>query len=115
MKTFGVMLVLAIVATIGLFTSYQESHYHDHVATCTVTGKDRTSGSGDSGSSDMRVYTKQCDTLHDSDSMWRGKYNSSNLFGQIQIGHTYRFEVAGYRSGILSAFPNIVAIKGEVK
>jgi hypothetical protein len=109
MNRMAAAAALVAVAALAIGVDYSAAHHNDHVATCHVTGKDRTSKSD--GSSDMRIYTSDCDTLADSDSTWYGKHNSSNLYGQIQPGHAYRFRIAGYRSGLTSTFPNIIAIE----
>lgn len=105
MKT-AIGVVLVIIAAIG--GSYLLTHHDDHTATCHVTGKDRTSKHD--GSSDMRVYTSNCGTLTNNDSFWYGKHRSADLWGEIQPGHTYRFRIAGYRSGFGSTFPNIIEV-----
>lgn len=104
------VVVLLIGAVAG---SYIRAHYNEHDAVCTVTSKDR-GASTDSGSSHYRIYTEQCGTLEDVDSWLRGKTNSADIYGRIQPGHTYRLHVAGWRLGLTSDFPNILAVS-EVK
>lgn len=103
------LIALALLAGLALFGWSAVDHYHEHDAVCTVTNMDR--GMDSSGNSHYRVYTKQCDTLADEDSLWFGKWNSSDLWGQIQVGRTYTFHVAGVRSGLLSSFANIISVK----
>lgn len=102
-------IVLGVLLIGVVILSNVRAHYNEHDATCTVTGKDRGANS-DSGSSHYRVYTKQCGTLEDVDSWWRGKTNSADLYGQIEPGHTYTFHVAGWRLGLTSDFPNIFRV-----
>lgn len=94
--------LLGLVATAILFALIIDdvvggdawaAHYNEHDATCAVTSKDR--GMNQDGNSNYRVHTKQCDTLEDVDSRWFGKYDSSNAYGEIQVGQTYIFHVAG--------------------
>lgn len=109
----GGFIAVALLVILSLIVSYAGATYHDHVATCIVTGKDRVS-TGTSGSSDARVYTKQCDTLRVADSFWLGLHNSSNIYGGIQSGHTYRLRISGWRLGWTSSFPRIVAVNADL-
>jgi hypothetical protein len=49
-------------------------------------------------------------TFADTDSLLSGKFNSSDVFGELRIGHTYTLRVRGYRLGFLSEYPNILSI-----
>jgi hypothetical protein len=100
---------LVLLGAIGLGMDYAWVHNNEHDATCTVTGKDR--GMDQNGNSNYRIYTSNCDTLEDTDSMWFGKWNSSDVFGQIQPNKTYVFHVAGVRNGWASSFANIITVK----
>jgi len=48
------------------------------------------------------------------DQFFYGKFNSSNLYGKLEIGKTYEFEIRGFRIPILSMYPNIKSYK-EIK
>ncbi|CAM2953478.1 hypothetical protein [Skermania piniformis] len=75
---------------------------------CLVDGKDRTTTVRDGKqASDMRVYTT-CGTFTVTDN-WVSGNRSADLYGSLREGRTYRFETTGYRSGLLSQFPTIVA------
>ncbi|MBL4951062.1 DUF1523 family protein [Neobacillus sp. YIM B02564] len=45
------------------------------------------------------------------DSLIRGKFNSSDIYAEIKVGHKYKFKVYGYRVPALSMYENIVSIK----
>ncbi len=79
--------------------------YNPQTLTCTVTDKDRGSNGGG-----YRIYTEECGTLGNQDSLWRGKFDSADFQGRIQIGNTYEFELAGPRFGLFSWFPNVYAV-----
>lgn len=102
----GVAVVVCVLLSGMVAASVSAATRNPHWQTCTVTGKDRGKDSGS-----YRIYTKQCDTLADEDSWINGKHNSSNLYGQIEVGHTYEFRIVGYRSGIGSHFANILDIR----
>lgn len=93
------VLVLALVG----FGVYGGLRTTEHSA-CEVTDKDRTSNS--EGKSSMRVYTT-CGTFEVADSVFVGRWDSADVYGDIEIGQTYDFTVRGFRIPIASTFPNI--------
>jgi hypothetical protein len=103
----AVALLICVVLSAGAVTKVAGATRNPHWQTCTVNDKDR--GGKDKGT--YRIYTEQCDTLADEDSWINGKHNSSNLYGRIEVGHTYQFRIVGYRSGIGSHFANILDMR----
>lgn len=73
-------------------------------STITVDSKER--GRGDS-SNDL-VYTAD-KTFKVGDSWTRGRFNSADTYGMLRPGCSYRVTHYGYRLGLISAFPNIIA------
>jgi hypothetical protein len=99
-----VFLILGTIALpIGL--TYDYAHHNPRTEECTVTEKDR---GGENGS--YRVYTEECGVLANQDSMWLGKYDSADVWAQIEPGQTYTFRIVGWRNEFFSNFPNIVEI-----
>lgn len=45
------------------------------------------------------------------DAVWFAKFNSSDFYGDLDIGKHYRLKVYGWRISILSMYPNIVRMK----
>jgi len=85
--------------------SYGQAHYNERVMTCQVEDKDR------GGNSDgMRVYTS-CGTFQNTDSWWRGKTDSGDLWADIKVGKEQSFKVVGWRFGLLGDFPNVLEVK----
>lgn len=82
--------------------SYSQTHYKERTVEAKVLDKDRT------GEGDMRVYTDK-GVFINADSVWRGKHNSADWWAKWKVGETYRFDVAGWRLGVTSDFPNIFA------
>lgn len=99
--------VMAALVVGWLPASYAFAH-NDRTLTCTVTDKDR---GGDEGS--YRVYTEECGQLANEDSMWRGKYDSADVWQDLKVGETYKLHVVGYRIPFLSQFPNVLSVEGE--
>jgi len=56
------------------------------------------------------IFTKQ-EVFENTDSFWKAKFNSSDVYGQIEPGKTYEAEVYGWRVPFLSWYRNIVWIK----
>lgn len=103
---FGALAVLAIVAVpVGYVVA---CYHHVQHLTCTVEDKDRTSNNG---SSDMRVYTKECGNLVVQDATFRKNFHSSDTFAAIKVGERYEFTTIGYRIPFMSEFPNIVEVE----
>lgn len=99
---FVVMVVFGIV-----------SFFHTSTATdCVVNGKDRVSVSnGDGGSrSEVRIYTDNCGTMMMKDTMFRGVFNSADMYGSVREGETYDVSTYGFRIPVLSQFPVITDI-----
>lgn len=113
--TPGCGFYLAMFILLGLCcggAGLYRANYNNHVTTCTVESKDR--GMSHDGKSHYRVYTKQCGVLANEDQMFVGKFNSADIQGQLEPGHTYRLRVTGWRLPFFSSFPNIISVEGEV-
>lgn len=77
--------------------------------TFTVTEKERVS---DGESSYYLVYTDG-ETFKNSDILALGKFDSSDVYGRIEIGEKYRATVCGWRVPWLSWHRNIVSMAKE--
>lgn len=53
---------------------------------------------------------KQIVTYEIEDSLMQGKFNSSDIYGSIEVGKKYTFEIVGERNEFLSMYPNIVRV-----
>ena len=45
------------------------------------------------------------------DSFWYWQWNTSDLYGQIKSGQTWKFKTSGVRFSIFSWYPNIIEMK----
>ncbi|MCO6011530.1 hypothetical protein NE236_41925 [Actinoallomurus purpureus] len=110
-RTIGCLTVGCLGLVIGgiVVEGVASSTYNEHWRTCTVLSKDR--GADHDGNSHYRIYTRDCGVLGDEDSLVRGKTNSADIYSQIQPGKTYRLRVVGFRLGLTSDFPNILAVQ----
>ena len=44
------------------------------------------------------------------DSLWKGRYDSADVYNMIIPNHTYRFTTGGYRVPLFSLYPNIYEV-----
>ena len=56
------------------------------------------------------IYTNR-GVFRNSDALWHFKFNSSDIYGNLDEGAHYRLKVYGWRIPILSMYPNIVRAK----
>lgn len=97
-----------LLAAFGAVSLYQSSATGETV-TLTVRDKERiVTGSGDSTSSKYIVYAEG-ETFENTDSMFDGKFNSSDLQGGLERGHTYKCRVNGWRNPFFSMHRNIIS------
>ena len=133
-KTFFVAIMIAVILVLSIgyeaIFSFNDTEY-----TITVTDKERIyKGSGDTSSSKYLVFgdDKVNDNIsfvmayvgdddngnslvfENTDCFIRGKWNSSNIQGQLKEGNTYKVTVVGYRVSFFSMYQNIIKIE-EVK
>ena len=117
-KTFfvAIMITVILVLSIGyeVIFSFNDTEY-----TITVTDKQRIyEGSGNTSSSKYLVFGDDENgnslVFENTDCFIRGKWNSSNIQGQLKEGNTYKVTVVGYRVSFFSMYQNIIKIE-EIK
>ena len=107
------IIVIAIV--IGLIVGVVGS-FNDHTYAITVTNKERiTEQNGDDIDSKYLIYGTdkkgQDYVFENTDSLFRGKFNSSDIYGSIKKDKIYEVTVVGYRVHFLSWYENIIKYK----
>jgi hypothetical protein len=110
---FGVLI--AVLIAFGLYLSF-----NDHEYTITVTDKDRIVESNDNEvNSKYIVWGKTPDgealVFENTDNVFRLKFNSSNVQGELEIGETYKITVVGIRVPFLSWYENIIKLERIAK
>jgi len=115
MKTgiIGIAVVL-ILGSVG----YNVARYSStEEVTITVTDKERiVESNGDSGTtSKYLIFTEdengKTETFENTDELFMGKWNSSDVQGGLKIGETYTVKVIGFRLSFFSTYRNIIEIK----
>ena len=78
-------------------------------ATITVSDKERIVESDSDGntSSKYLIFTEN-EVFENTDSLFRMKFNSSDLQGSLKKGETYQCDVYGWRVPFLSSYRNLV-------
>ena len=117
-RIFFVAVMIAIML-VSLIAKEAIFNFNDTEYTITVTDKERIyTGSGNSSSSKYLVFGDDDNgnslVFENTDCLIRGKWNSSNIQGQLKVGNTYKITVIGYRVPFLSWYQNIIKIE-EVK
>ena len=114
-KTFFVAIMIAVILVLSIgyeaIFSFNDTEY-----TITVTDKERIyKGSGDTSSSKYIVFGDDGNgnslVFENTDCFIRGKWNSSNIQGQLKEGNTYKVTVVGYRVSFFSMYQNIIKIE----
>lgn len=105
----GIIIIILVLAV--LLEGSALVSFNDHTYVVEVTNKERVNYS-DSGK--HLIYGQEDNNtlvLKNTDSLLRGKFNSSDIYAELEIGKTYEFTVVGYRIPILSDYENIIEYK----
>lgn len=99
--SYAINIILMLVGCIFLVTlEYQNEEIHQ----CTVEDKwvKRESKKSD-------IYLVQCgdEVYKVSDLLFKGKFNSSDIYAKLKVGKKYEITTTGYRFEILSMYKNI--------
>lgn len=118
-KEHGCLLVVAflVLVVLGVFIDAAFQYgTADHV-TFEVLKTERIveSHSDDKGSHVTSKYLVFTDgeTFENTDTMFYWKWNSSDLYGRLEPGRSYRAKVYGWRVPMFSWYRNIVAVGPE--
>jgi len=98
----AVLTIIVVPIAIGV-TAYLSSQ---HQQTITVNKSERIVDNGGK-SSRYLIYTKQ-GVYQDTDTLLFGKFNSSDLYSQLQQNKTYSCLTVGWRVPFLSWYPNLI-------
>ena len=103
----GFIVIALMIVTIPSCSAMFAYNTEDFIV-ATITDKERVvTGSGENTSSKYLIFT-DVETFENSDSLWYLKFNSSDLYGKVQVGYTYKFKVYGWRIPFMSSYRNIV-------
>lgn len=95
-----VLIVGVLVPIIGIICSYS----NDREVILTVKDKYIKNG-GKTGK--YLVVDENNNTYEITDMLFKGKFNSTDLYNKLEINRTYKVKVTGCRINIISMYPNI--------
>lgn len=105
-----ILVGLLFVGIIGVGIVGAIGYFDEEEIIITVTEKERVMDRHNSdGDVDSRylIWSDE-ETFENVDSLLKWKFNSSDLYGQLKVGETYRCQVYGWRVRFLSSYRNIV-------
>lgn len=103
-----VVFFILIGIAFGAFNFLRVSHVKTHYD-CVVAGKEAVNRVGQGNQ--YRVYTENCGTLSVEDELLKFRFDSADVYGEINEGETYNFKTVGWRIPLVSMFPNIMEVK----
>ena len=107
-ESFGVVvgaIVVVAVVVIGLVISIVYATSRSEMAGCVVKDKEAVRSND---SNEYRVYTENCGTLKVGDSVFIMRFDSADVYADIDAGQAYDFKLQGFRIPVLSMFPNVI-------
>ena len=108
-KKWIIRVVIVILLAIFIAALFGHSYYSTKTYTVTVTDKDIKNYSD---SSKYLVFTKlengETKTFSIEDDLFRWRWNSSDVYADIEVGETYEIEAIGWRIPFLSKYENIM-------
>lgn len=110
MGKFNKLVIFLVVFGLGSTILYQCGRYlKKETITTKVVDKERvTKSNGEGGIDSYYIIFTESGTFKLEDEFFYLNFNSSDWYGKIRRDSTYKFEVIGYRIGVLSEYPNIV-------
>lgn len=98
------ILVLLVVAAVALIPAY----FKTETVTTTVVDKERVcSSDGSDGTTCSYLIFTEAGTFELADSIFAGRWSSSDAYGRVKRCHRYEIDSYGWRLPFLSIYPNI--------
>lgn len=99
-----IAILSLLLFCIILFIFIKLEYGNEHITTCQVKEK-WVKSVGDNN----QKYLISCgDNVYQiTDLLFKGKFNSSDIYAKLEIGKTYTLTTTGYRIGFLSDYENI--------
>lgn len=112
----GCLTAIALVV-IAVITVPVINFSNDHKYTVTITDKERVITQVAEGQTDSKylIYGEDKNgktyVFEDTDTLFRWKFNSSDVYGALKEGETYELTVIGFRVHIFNWYENIIDFK----
>lgn len=104
---FGVIMFYAVVIVFLFWNVYVAYGTESVVRDAKVEKSERVCDGGKDGACRYLVFTDK-GVLQNSDTILRGKFNSSDVYAAIKVGRSYDFTAVGFRVPLFSMYPNIL-------
>ena len=111
MKKFIAGCVAVIVLFVALIGWHIHANYNEHTCIIEVTDKERVNYNKNGKYLIFGRTDSDTLVLENADSLLRGKFNSSDIYAELEVGKIYEFTVVGYRMPIFNAYENIIEYK----
>lgn len=95
-----IVIIIILNCLVGIY-----SYMNEQVVTCKVEEKWVKRPSSKS----RELYLVNCggEIYQVSDLLFKGKFNSADIYGNLKVGKTYEITTTGYRFGFLNMYQNI--------
>lgn len=107
------VVMMLVIATMVFCLTGCTDYMNEQTVQCVVKDKwiKRPSGNND------ELYLINCGgtTYKISDLLWKGKFNSADIYGNLEIGKKYELSISGYRWSYFSKYQNINEYKEIVE
>ncbi len=120
LKTKFIIIAILFISVFSIFIEVMFL-FNDTEYIITVTDKERITDSLEDNNKNYKISSKYLVFADDengnslvfenTDCFIRGKFNSSNIQGQLKEGNTYRVTVIGYRIPYFSCYQNIIKVE----
>lgn len=109
MKTIRNLILTIIIGIICISCTRYFEYMNEQTIQCEVKDKWIKRPS----SSNEELYLVNCGgiTYKVSDLLWKGKFNSADIYGNLEIGKKYEITTSGYRWSYFSEYQNINSYK----
>lgn len=107
------VVMMLVIATMVFCLTGCTDYMNEQTIKCVVKDKWIKRPSGD----DDELYLINCGgtTYKISDLLWKGKFNSADIYGNLEIGKKYELSISGYRWSYFSKYQNINEYKEIVE
>lgn len=106
-----IILIFALIFVVSIVYSIIERNSAEDLVV-KVTDKERIVETNSDGKTKSKylIFTDH-ETFENTDTILFGKFNSSDLYGSIEIGKTYEMTVVGWRVPFLSMYRNVIKVQ----
>lgn len=106
MKIFKGIVIVLIIIIVGAIVLKIATIGYSNKEVIAIEVKDKYI-KRDNKSDVYMVVDSDNNTYQISDLFWIGKFNSTDLYNELEIGQAYFIEITGIRNQFLSWYPNI--------